>query len=79
MRPWTAVTFDMDFSDLQTETYHAESVMDYLRTTRQSIGALVTAAPLEVIYRGDGCCVLNIPVYLASRGNILRYAEKHVG
>jgi hypothetical protein len=54
-------------------------VVDYLRTTRQPIGVLVTASPLAVICRGEGYCVLNIPVYLASRKNILRCAQKHVG
>jgi len=56
----------------------AESVMDYLLTTRQSIGVLVTASPIEVICRSEGCCALNIPAYLASRENILRYAQKHM-
>jgi hypothetical protein len=64
---------------LAVKRRHAEGVVDYLRTTRQSIGVLVTASPSEVTYRDEGCCVLNIPVYLASRGNILRYARKHVG
>lgn len=56
---------------------HADSVVDYLRTTRQPIGILVTASPFEVIYRGDSCCVLNVPAYLANRGNLLRYIEAH--
>ncbi|MEN8254914.1 MAG: AAA family ATPase [Verrucomicrobiota bacterium] len=54
---------------------HAGSVVDYLRTTHQPFGVLVSAAPLGVVYRGDGCCVMNIPAYLATRNNIVRYAE----
>jgi predicted AAA+ superfamily ATPase len=58
---------------------HAESVSDYLRTTRQSFGVLVTAAPLEVIPCGEGCRVLNVPAYLATRHNLLRYAAASHG
>jgi predicted AAA+ superfamily ATPase len=64
---------------LAVKRRHAEGVVDYLRTTRQPIGVLVTASPIDVICRSEGCCVLNIPAYLASRENILRYAQKHVG
>jgi len=64
---------------LTVKRRHTESVADYLRTTHQSIGVLVTAAPLDIVYRGEGCCVLSIPAYLASRENILRYAQAHVG
>jgi hypothetical protein len=64
---------------LAVKRRHADGVVDYLRTTRQPIGVLVTASPLEVIYCGEGCCVLNIPAYLASRENILRYAQQHMG
>lgn len=60
---------------LAVKRRHAESVVDYLRTTRQSIGILVSAAPLGIVYRGEDCCVLNIPAYLVSRGNILRYVQ----
>ena len=55
---------------------HAESVVDYLRTTRQPLGLLVTAAPLGVVYRGEDCCVLNVPAYLATRSNMVRYAQQ---
>ena len=64
---------------LAAQRRHTESVVDYLRTTRQQIGVLVTAAPLGVIYRGEGCCVLNVPAYLATRENIVHYAEAHLG
>lgn len=63
-------------ASLAVKRRHADSVVDYLRTTRQPIGVLVTAAPLAVAYRGEGCSVLNIPAYLASRGNILSYASR---
>jgi hypothetical protein len=56
---------------------HTESVVDYLRTTHQPLGVLVSASPLDVVYRGEGCRLINIPAYLANRQNILRYAEAH--
>ena len=57
---------------------HAESVVDYLRMTRQPLGLLVSAAPLSVVYHGEGCCVLNVPAYLATRSNMVRYAQAHL-
>ena len=55
---------------------HTESVADYLRTTHQPLGILVSAAPLGVVYRGKECAVLNVPAYLATRPNILRYVDR---
>ena len=63
---------------LAVKRRHAESVSEYLRATRQPIGVLVTAAPLEVIPCGDACRVLNVPAYLATRRNLLRYVESGI-
>jgi len=56
---------------------HIGAVVDYLRTTRQRFGVLVSAAPLSVVDRADDRCVFNIPAYLATRENIVRYAQSH--
>lgn len=56
---------------------HATSVAEYLAATNQRFGVLVTAAPLGVVHERDDYIVLNVPVYLATRANILRYAENH--
>ena len=39
------------------------------------MGVLVTAAPLDVVYRDADACVLNVPAYLATKQNIIRYTE----
>jgi predicted AAA+ superfamily ATPase len=54
---------------------HVGGVTEYLRSTHQHFGIVVSAAPLEVIRDGDAHAVLNIPIYLAMRANILHYAE----
>jgi predicted AAA+ superfamily ATPase len=57
---------------------HAENVVDYLRTTHEPFGVLVTAAPVDVVYRSDEGCVVNLPAYLATRENILQTARAHL-
>jgi predicted AAA+ superfamily ATPase len=57
---------------------HAESVIEYLTATHQSLGVVVSAAPLGLIHRGNARAVINIPVYLATKDNILRYTEAHL-
>ncbi len=54
---------------------HAQSLAEYLRATHQRVGVLVTAAPLGVVYRSDDACIINVPAYLATKRNILRYSE----
>lgn len=63
---------------LSVKRRHAQSLVSYLTMTHQPIGFLVSAAPLGEIYRGDGCCVVNIPAYLATRHNILRLAQTYL-
>ena len=63
---------------LAVKRRHAQSLVSYLRATHQPFGVLVSAAPLEEVYRGDGCCVLNIPAYLATRGNITSLSQNHI-
>ena len=59
---------------LQVKRRHTESLMAYLRATRQQVGILVSASPLGIVYRGEGICILNVPVYLATRENLTHYA-----
>ncbi len=60
---------------LNARPRHAQSLAEYLRATRQRVGILVTAAPLGVVCRSDDACILNVPAYLATKRNILRYSE----
>ena len=62
---------------LRVKRRHTDSIVDYLRTTHQSFGVLISAAPLDLVYRGRDCSVLNVPAYLATRENIRGYAERH--
>ena len=57
---------------------HAESGIEYLTATHQSLGVVVSVAPLGLIHRGNARAVINIPVYLATKDNILRYTEAHL-
>ncbi len=60
---------------LQVKRRHAESLVAYLRATHQQVGILVSAAPIGLLASGDGATVLNVPVYLATRHNLARYAD----
>jgi hypothetical protein len=62
---------------LSVKRRHTQSAVDYLQATRQSVGMIVSAAPIDVVYERDGCHVLNIPAYLATRNNMLAYARKY--
>ncbi len=56
---------------------HVDSVSEYLQATRQYFGVVVSAAPLVVIRQTDNQCIINIPIYLATKSNILNYANKY--
>ncbi len=54
---------------------HADSVVEYLKATRQRFGVVVSAAPFGVVQHQADWRVLNVPIYLATRRNVARYAE----
>jgi predicted AAA+ superfamily ATPase len=54
---------------------HIENVAAYLQTAHQRFGVLISAAPLTMVEQNAETSILNIPVYLANLGNILRYSE----
>lgn len=60
---------------LKIKRRHVESVGEYLAATRQYFGVVVSAAPLGVVRQTNECCILNIPIYLASKSNILSYTN----
>jgi len=62
---------------LAVKRRHVDSVADYLTATRQHFGVIVTAAPLGMVRRGEAHCILNVPAYIATKANILRYSEVH--
>ncbi len=57
---------------------HAASVMEYLRMTHQRVGVTVSAAPLGTCCRDEVRSVLNVPAYLATRANLVCYAQPHL-
>ncbi len=61
---------------LQVKRRHTESLMAYLRATHQHIGVLVSAAPLGMVSSGEGFCILNVPIYLATSQNLAHYAKR---
>lgn len=54
---------------------HADSIAEYLRAIGQSFGVVVSAAPLGLVWEEKGLRVLNVPVYLARKENLLRYSR----
>lgn len=54
---------------LKLKKSHTTNVLAYLRAAQQPLGNIVSAAPLETIHV-DELCIINLPVYLASRKNI---------
>ena len=57
---------------------HTESIIEYLKATQQYFGVVVSAAPFGIIRQTDKHAILNIPIYLASKINILNYAKKFI-
>jgi predicted AAA+ superfamily ATPase len=62
-------------ASLRTKKSHTNNVLAYLQAAQQSVGFVISAAPLETIERG-GCRMINLPVYLASRRNIELFADR---
>lgn len=56
---------------------HVDGVAGYLALTQQRFGVIVTAAPLGLVRPGEPCRILNVPAYLATKANILKYARRH--
>jgi len=63
---------------LTAKRRHSVGLADYLLTTCQTFGALISAAPLGPVPGSQDLRILNIPVYLATRDNILRYAQRQL-
>ncbi len=60
-------------ASLQFKKKHTRNVINYLRTTGQKIGFVVSAAPLDRMTTDEGYKIINLPVYLATRNNIEAY------
>ncbi len=60
---------------LQVKKKHYKNILHYLELTHQTIGLLVSAAPLEYISVGEKM-IIQVPVYLASRKNIEAYVSR---
>ena len=85
----TEVDFILDAPDLKTKIpieckatlkvkrRHVEGVGEYLTATQQNFGVIVSAAPLAVVRETAQYSILNIPVYLATKANILKYASEY--
>jgi predicted AAA+ superfamily ATPase len=61
---------------LKIKRRHVDGVCAYLAATRQKFGVVVSADVFGVARQVDGYHVLNIPIYLASKSNILSYAQR---
>ncbi len=60
---------------LKIRPRHAESIAEYLKITAQPVGLTVSAAPLQTIATCNEMRIINIPIYFATRDNLVRYAE----
>ncbi|MCP4681403.1 MAG: AAA family ATPase [Desulfobacterales bacterium] len=58
---------------LNVQRKHYKNIIHYLRLTGQKFGIVVSAAPLETIIIEDKFMIMNIPIYLADKGNIITY------
>ncbi len=63
---------------LTLKSKHYKNVLHYLKLTGQTFGVVVSAAPLQKIVIDDSITIMNIPLYLASKGNIRSYYLRHV-
>ena len=63
---------------LQVKKKHYKNILRYLDLTRQRYGVLVTAAPFEIL-EFDSKTIINLPIYLATKGNIKKYVEALTG
>jgi uncharacterized protein len=59
---------------LNIKPKHYKNLIHYCNSTNQNLGFLISLAPLSTIETKDGIKIVNIPIYLASRENILRYS-----
>jgi predicted AAA+ superfamily ATPase len=59
---------------LKIKRRHVDGVGAYLSAAHQHFGVVVSADSFGVVRQADDYHVLNIPVYLASKSNILSYA-----
>ena len=59
---------------MQVKKKHYTNILHYLDLTHQTIGLLISAAPLEFISVADNM-IIQLPVYLASRKNIEKYVS----
>ena len=57
---------------------HYKNIVHYLKATRQNFGILVSAARYEKIIINNDIIILNLPVYLASRSNIIRFFSRNL-
>lgn len=56
---------------------HYKNINHYLDITGQSFGILASAAPFQVISPTPGRTILNLPIYLVTRSNIISYLEHY--
>ncbi len=56
---------------------HYKNILHYLNLTGQNFGILVSAAPYLKINSEPGKVILNLPVYLATNLNIMKYFKKY--
>ena len=54
---------------------HCSGVIEYLMRTHQKKGVVVSCAPYQEL-KIQGVTIVNVPVYLATRANILKYCSK---
>jgi hypothetical protein len=63
---------------LRIKRSHYKNILRYLDLTEQTYGVLVSSAPLQVISY-ESKKVINLPVYLATKKNILQYVLNEKG
>lgn len=57
---------------------HYKNILHYLTATNQHFGVLVSTAPFQIIHPEENRTILNCPVYLAGRNNIIHYFNRFI-
>ncbi len=62
-------------ASLHFKRKHTQNIIQYLLSTHQKTGFVVSAAPMDRITTKEGFTIINLPVYLATRDNIEAYTN----
>ena len=63
---------------LSLKKRHFSNLLQYLRLSEQKTGVLISAAPFEIFTFDNNKKIINVPIYLATEKNIIKYGDVYV-